>query len=88
LARVKENIAKHGFHISTRGKLITSLGRPLSVEKKWRARAIELYMINRHTGMVAHQIAAEGGPTIPRTTIRNWINAAAAANAASTEAQP
>lgn len=70
---VKENIRKHGFHVSKNGRPIVHLGPP-SFPDKWKQRAIALHLAGENNyAAIARQLKAEGGPTISRRAVRTWV---------------
>lgn len=70
---VRENIRKHGVHVSTKGRPIVRLGPP-SFPEKWKARAIALFLAGEtNCAAIARQLKAEGGPTISRRAVRGWV---------------
>lgn len=70
---VKDNIRKHGYHVSSKGRSITKLGRPPTAAQ-WRERAIALFVAGEgNYAAIARQLEAEGGPTVGRGSIRDWV---------------
>lgn len=71
---VRENIRKHGVHVSAAGRPIVKLGKPPHPEK-WKARAIALYVAGEtNCAAIARQIKAEGAPAkISRRAVRHWV---------------
>jgi DNA invertase Pin-like site-specific DNA recombinase len=70
---VKENIRKHGYHVSIKGRRIEHLGPP-SYPKQWRQRAIAIHAEGEtNYAAIVRRIKAEGGPPITRGIVRLWV---------------
>lgn len=73
LARVKENLARAGSHVSKKGNVVTRLGRPSKLTDEQRAKVRELAVLNWTPGQIARAMEAAGLGKAHRSTIRDFL---------------